>query len=91
MYAGLTLSRTLISLTPSLLFPPFAPSPDPGIDVEVELGTSSLFCETGRGVDSCSDKASSRWMVDVLRRLVGNGVEGVPSVLTNGMMGRKWE
>lgn len=90
MYPGRSFFRTLISLSFSLSGPVPAPVPllfessFPVLDVPAEpspAGSSLTRRPVAPGkveVDSWSESASNRWIVDLRRRLAGRGVDGAP-------------
>jgi hypothetical protein len=88
IYSGRSFFRTLISLSFSLsgpvLVPLFFESTVTALDVPAEpspAGSSLTRRPVAPGkveVDSWSESASNRWIVDLRRRLAGRGVEGAP-------------
>lgn len=90
MYPGRSFFRTLISLSISLSLSVPVPVPlflipgGPVVDGPAESsprGSSLTRKPVAPGkveVDSWSESASNRWIVDLRRRLAGRGVEGAP-------------
>jgi hypothetical protein len=92
IYPGRSFFRILISLSTSLSLSAPVPAPVPlffestvaALDVPAEpspAGSSLTRRPLAPGkveVDSWSESASNRWIVDLRRRLAGRGVEGAP-------------